>query len=71
MSQERIDIQYEEHLKALEARTMACTSDEIRVIAKVIAEENPDILLAALSEELNRRGRKIAKFKMALEREDA
>lgn len=71
MSQERIAIQYEEHLKALEARTMACSQDEIRVIAKVIAEENPDILLAALSEELNRRGRKIAKFEMALEREDS
>ena len=71
MSQERIDIQHEEHLKALETRIKACTYDEILVIARAIAEENPDILLAALSEELNRRGRKIAKFEMALEREEA
>ena len=70
MSQERMDIQYEEHLKALEARTVACTEEEKRVIARAIAEENPDILLSVLSEELHKRGRKIAKFEMALERED-
>ena len=71
MSQERIDIQYEEHLNELIERTKACTKEEQMAMAKVIAREDPDILFIALSSEMDRLGKKIAKFEMALEREEA
>lgn len=71
MSDTQLDIQYKEHLESLRNRTKACTQDEMRVMADVIAQINPDILLDAISVELQARKQVIDKFKRALEREEA
>lgn len=71
MSDTQLEIQYKEHLESLRDRTKACTIDELRVMADTIARINPDILLDALSVELQSRKQVIDKFKMALEREEA
>ena len=71
MSEQQTNIQQKEHLKELKQRTKACTLDELHVIAESIAEINPDILLAAISYELEERSKIINRFKLALEREDS
>ena len=71
MSEQQTNIQYKEHLKELKQRTKACTLDELHAIAESIAEINPDILLAAISYELEERSKIINRFKLALEREDS
>ena len=71
MSEEQSNIQYRDHLKELKQRTKACTLGELQVIAESIAEMDPNILLAAISYELEKRVNVINRLKEALEREDA
>jgi len=71
LSEEQSNIQYKEHLNELKQRTKACTLGELQVIAGSIAETNPDILLAAISCELEKKVNTINRLKEALEREDA
>lgn len=69
-SSDALKIAQEHHTKELRDRIKACTPEEQEEIAKVIAKDRPEILLAALFHELNRREATISRFKKALERED-
>ena len=71
MNEEQSNIQYKDHLKELKQRTKACTLGELQVIAESIAEMDPNILLAAISYELEKRVNVINRLKEALEREEA
>ena len=71
MNEEQSNIQYKDHLKELKQRTKACTLGELQVIAESIAEMDPNILLAAISYELEKRVNVINILKEALEREEA
>ena len=61
--------QYKEHLNEIKNRIKACTYDELQVMAKTIAEINPDILLAAISEEISENKSVINDFKRILNRD--